>query len=156
MSDYYNIHLNWTRDTDDFDYKNYNRKHTVFFYGGPKIEVSSAPDFLRNPQFQSPEELLVAAVSSCFLLTFLSIAAKRKFIVDSYQDNATCILGNIDGNKKAVTHINLRPVIAFVKESKPDEITMKQLFKTAHDNCFIANSLTATITVTPEYAQTLV
>ncbi len=151
MSEYYNVHLTWKRETEDFNYKTYNRKHTVFFYGGPKLEVSSAPDFLRNPQFQTPEELLVAAVSSCYLLTFLSITAKQGFIVDSYLDNATCVLSNINGNKQAVTQITLRPVIAFKQGNKPDKNNMNQLIKTAHDDCFIANSLTATITVHPEY-----
>ena len=155
MSDFYNVRLVWKRETEDFDYKNYNRQHTVFFYGGPKLEISSAPEFLRNPQFQSPEELLVAAVSSCFLLTFLSLASKKNLIVDSYQDNATCILGTISENKHAVTQIILHPVIAFKNENKPDRHTITQLFKSAHDNCFIANSLTATITVSPEYAESI-
>ena len=150
MSEFYNVRLAWKRETDDYNYKTYNRKHTVFFYGGPKLEISSSPDFLRNPQFQSPEELLVAAVSSCYLLTFLSITATKGIIVDSYQDNSTCVLGKVKQGKQGITQIILRPVILFKEGHKPDKDDIKQLFETAHDHCFIANSLKATITVTPE------
>ena len=149
MSEYYNVHLKWMRETEDFDYNSYNRQHTVFFYGGPKLEISSAPGFLRNPEFQSPEELLVAAVSSCFLLTFLSIAAKQGVIVDSYVDNATSTLGKTTGNTQAVTQITLRPEIVFKKGHKPSKISMNQLVKTAHEHCVIANSITAMLTINP-------
>jgi len=146
----YNVHLTWKRETEDFDYKTYNRKHTVFFYGGPKIEISASPHFIRNPTYQSPEELLIAAVSSSYLLTFLSTAAKKGFIVNSYLDNATCHLEEVDENKSAVTEIILRPVIGFQKANKPDEIKLNQLFDSAYESCFIVNSLTASIAVRPE------
>jgi organic hydroperoxide reductase OsmC/OhrA len=149
MSEYYNVHLKWMRETEDFDYKSYNRKHTVFFYGGPKLEISSAPGFLRSPEYQSPEELLVASVSSCFLLTLLSIAAKKGIIIDSYLDNATSTLGHINGSVQAVTQITLRPEIVFKKEHKPSKLIMNQLIKTAHERCLIANSITAMLTISP-------
>lgn len=148
----YNIHLDWKRDKNDFDYKTYNRKHTVFFYGGPKLELNSAPGFHRNPQFHSPEELLIASLSSCFLLTFLSLACKQGFIINSYTDNATCTLALIEENKQAVTEINLRPVVSFSKETRPNKTVMKELFKKTHELCFVANSLKSEVTVSPEFA----
>ena len=63
----YNVHLDWKRDTEDFQYNTYNRKHTLFFNGGPKIEISSSSNLIRNPQFHCPEELLIASLSSCML-----------------------------------------------------------------------------------------
>ena len=150
MSEFYNVRLAWERETKDYDYKTYNRKHTVFFYGGPKLEVSSSPDFLRNPQYQSPEELLIAAVSSCYLLTFLSITASKGIIIDSYQDNSTCVLGKVKEGKQGITQVILRPVIVFKEGNKPDKEDIKKLFQMAHDHCFIANSLTVKITVTPQ------
>ena len=147
----YNIRLSWKRETDDFDYKTYNRKHTVFFYGGPKIEVNSAPEYLRNPQFHSPEELLAAAISSCLLLTFLSSCAKKGIVVDTYQDNTTCILSEIEKDKQAITEVILRPLVSFPMESKPDRNTLHKLFNTAHEQCFIANSLNASITINPNF-----
>ncbi|KTC86568.1 OsmC family protein [Legionella brunensis] len=151
MMSEYNIHLAWKRETEDFDYKTYNRAHTVFFYGGPKIEVSSSPDFIRDPQFHTPEELLAAAVSSCYLLTFLAITAKKGFIVDSYRDNATCLLGTVK-DKQAITEVILRPVIAFGQENRPDKRIVSQLFAEVHNNCLVANALTANITVNPTFS----
>ncbi|WED42385.1 OsmC family protein [Legionella cardiaca] len=148
----YNIRLAWKRDTEDFDYKSYNRDHTVFFYGGPKIEVSSSPDFIRDPRFHTPEELLAAAVSSCYLLTFLSLAAKKGFIIDNYHDNATCFLGSTEKNAPAITEITLRPVITFSKENRPDKDHLKQLFTETHNHCLVANVLTVNITVNPTLA----
>lgn len=145
----YNVHLKWQRDSDDFDYQTYNRKHSIHFYGGPKIEVSSAPDLYRNPQFQSPEELFIASVSSCFMLTFLSLAAKKNITVDNYIDDATCYRSSLVGKQQAITEITLRPIITFPKNRKPDEKSLNQLVKSAHDRCFIANSIIATITVNP-------
>ncbi len=152
MSEFYNVHLSWQRENDDFDYKTYNRKHTVVFYGGPKLNLSSAPDFVRNPEFQTPEELLVASVSSCYLLTFLSITAKKGFIVDSYLDDATCVLSKVNGSKQAITQINLRPIVTFKKENKPDLASINQLFSETREHCFISNSLTAAVFITPQLA----
>lgn len=145
----YNIRLLWERGTNDFNYQTYSRKHTVFFYGGPKLEINSSSHFIRNPQYHSPEELLTASLSSCFLLTFLSLCAKQGYIVDSYSDQATC---TIDEIKHAVSDIVLSPVVSFKKENKPDKKTIDQLFETTHNFCFIANSLKSTITVKAKFA----
>lgn len=145
----YNIHLQWDRDTEDFSYRNYNRKHTVFFNGGPKIEINSSSHFLRNPQFHSPEELLIASLSSCFLLTFLSICSKKKYIVDSYTAQGFC---HIDEHNKIITDIVLSPIVLFEKNSKPDKKTMKELFDEAHNLCIIANSFKAPIRISPNFA----
>lgn len=142
----YNVHLKWQRTTADFDYETYDRKHTVFFYGGPKIEMDSAPNMVRNPQFQTPEELLIAALSSCFMLTFLSLAANEHLIVNSYQDNATCVLGL---NEAKVIEVILRPSLVFEQGYKPEKAVLTRLFKTAREHCFIANSLATDVTVNP-------
>ncbi|KTD35055.1 OsmC-like protein [Legionella nautarum] len=141
----YNIRLLWERESDNFNYQTYNRKHTVFFYGGPKLEVNTSAHFIRNPQFHCPEELLTASLSSCFLLTFLSLCAKKGYVVDSYADHATC---SVDEVQHAVSHIFLSPTVSFKDENKPDKKAVEQLFEATHHRCFIANSLKASITVT--------
>ncbi|QRN04056.1 OsmC family peroxiredoxin [Legionella sp. MW5194] len=145
MSDY-NVRLQWQRTTPDFQYPSYDRRHTVYFYGGPKIDVSSSANLLRNPQYQAPEELLVASVASCFLLTFLALCCKQGYVVDHYSDHATCIL---DENIMAVSEVILRPEIRFQTDNKPDDSSLQQLFKEAHTACFIANTLKATLSVNP-------
>lgn len=149
----YNVHLAWKRETEDFNYQTYNRKHTVFFYGGPRIEVDTAPDYLRNPQFHTPEELMAASLSSCFLLTFLALCAKEGHVVDSYRDQVTCILDKIDEHRQGITEIILRPVVEFKPETKPDKEGFNELFQLAHERCFIANSLKTQITVNPDFAE---
>src|SRR5688572_3539642 len=92
------ITLNWQRETPDFNYKTYNRSHTVKFSGGSELTVTAAPEYLGDPNITNPEELLVAALSSCHMLTFLAIAATKGFVVDSYVDNAAGTLGkNAEG-----------------------------------------------------------
>ena len=145
----YNIRLLWERGAEDFNYQTYSRKHTVFFYGGPKLEVNSSPHFMRNPQFHCPEELLTASLSSCFLLTFLSLCAKEGYTVDSYSDRATCVIDEIN---HTVSHIVLSPAVSFKKENTPDKKAMEKLFEATHSLCFIANSLKSSITVKAKLA----
>ncbi|CEG58407.1 OsmC family protein [Legionella fallonii] len=147
----YNIHLQWERETEDFNYRTYNRKHTVFFNGGPKIEINSSSNFIRNPQFHSPEELLIASLSSCFLLTFLALCSKKKYIVNSYLDQGFC---HINEHERVITDIVLSPIVLFEQGSKPDKTTMRELFDEAHNLCFIANSLKVPIRISPEFADT--
>lgn len=145
MSDY-NVRLEWQRVTPDFNYESYNRKHTVYFYGGPKIEVSSSANLMRNPQFQAPEELLAASVASCFLLTFLALCCKQGYTIDKYSDKATCV---VDETIHAISDVILRPEIMFSKDRVPDSVTLESLFKEAQACCFIANTLKATISFNP-------
>lgn len=144
----YNIHLNWKRETEDFQYDTYNRKHTVFFNGGPKIEIDTSPHFIRNPHFQCPEELLIASLSSCFLLTFLSICCKQGFVIDSYSGQGYC---HLNEKQHCISEIILCPVVTFSSTDQPDKQTMHDLFKQTHERCFIANSLKVPISVNPAF-----
>ncbi|RUR05117.1 OsmC family protein [Legionella sp. km772] len=146
----YNVHLDWKRDTEDFKYNTYNRKHTLFFNGGPKIEVNSSSNFIRNPQFHSPEELLIASLSSCMLLTFLSICCKQGYVVNDYFAQGYC---HLDVKQHCISDLILCPVIKFEPSSKPDTLTLKNLFEQAHKDCFIANSLKVNIRINPSFAE---
>lgn len=145
----YNIHLKWERETEDFNYNTYNRKHTVFFNGGPKIVINTSRHFIRNPQFHCPEELLVASLCSCFLLTFLSLCAEEGYVINSYLDEGHC---HLDEKNQIISDIILTPVVLFEDTKKPDEKTMHELFEKAHSRCFIANSLKTVISVNPRFA----
>lgn len=144
----YNVRLLWERGARDFDYKTYSRKHTLFFYGGSKLEVNASANFIRNPQFYSPEELLTASLSSCFLLTFLSVCSTKGYVIDSYSDNPTCTVDEIEHK---ISSINLFPRVAFKNDNgPPDKKTMKYLFEMTHNLCFISNSLKVNLTVNPK------
>lgn len=94
-----------------------------------------------------PEEALVAAAASCHMLTFLYVAAKRGYVVESYVDNAVGIMEKNSEGKTAVTRITLRPKIEFSAERPPSAEELQSLHHLAHEECYIANSLKSEIVV---------
>jgi organic hydroperoxide reductase OsmC/OhrA len=94
-----------------------------------------------------PEEALVAAASSCHMLTFLFVAAKRGFVVESYMDEAFGVMEKIPGGKLAITRITLRPKIEFSVDKPPSADELKSLHHSAHEECYIANSLKSEVVV---------
>lgn len=144
------ITLSWDRTTPDFNYKTYDRTHKVHFSGGSDVYVAAAPEFLGNPEITNPEELVVAALSSCHMLTFLAIASMKNIMVDHYSDNAVGTLGKNAAGKMALTHVVLRPKIVFSGANQPDTQTLEQMHHKAHENCFIANSVTTEVRVEPQ------
>lgn len=142
--------LTWQRTTPDFNYKTYDRTHSIRFSGGETMQVSSAPEYLGNSDLPNPEELMVGALSSCHMLTFLAIASNKGFIINNYTDHAVGILGKNAEGKMALTTVTLRPAVAFQEDKKPDAATLHQMHEKAHVNCFIANSVTTTVNVEPE------
>src|SRR5690349_23969830 len=101
--------LTWKRATPDFDYKTYNRSHTVTFKGAEPLKMSASPDYKGDANLADPEDALVAALSSCHMLSFLAIANGRKLVVDSYEDQAVGVLEKNDEGKLAITRVTLRP-----------------------------------------------
>ena len=142
----HNIILSWQRATADFSYKTYNRTHTVKFSGGSQVEVTAAPEYLGDPSITNPEELLVAALSSCHMLTFLAIAATKGLVIDNYIDNAVGMLGKNAEGRMAITRVVLRPEITF-SGNMPDAATLNAIHDKAHVNCFIANSVNFEVVV---------
>src|ERR1700754_118374 len=133
------VTLNWTAGDKPFTYETYPREHTVAYKNGQQvIATSAAPDFRGNGIHADPEDLLVAALSSCHMLSFLAIAAKKKLTVNSYQDDDVGFLEN-DGGKLWMTHVILRPAVTF--ETAPDAETLAHIHHLAHEACFIANSV---------------
>lgn len=133
--------LEWNRNGKTFDFERYDRTHRIQFGSGTTVTASAAPDFQGNPDAVNPEEQLVAAVSSCHMLTFLAIAARSHLVVERYTDTAVGVLAKNEAGKLAITEITLKPVIAFSGETSPDTLKLKQLHEKAHANCFIANSI---------------
>src|SRR5204862_6831335 len=82
------IILTWKRGDTPFEYQKYSGDHTWKFDGGHEMQASAAPAYLGNPKLVDPEEAFVASLSSCHMLTFLAIAAKKKCVIDVYIDDA--------------------------------------------------------------------
>lgn len=104
---------------------------------------------LSDPAGVDPEEAFVAALSSCHMLWFLSIAARRGFTVESYRDEAVGNLGKNQEGRLAMTRVTLRPQIQFGGPPLPSPEEIDKIHEEAHDQCFIANSVHTVITVEP-------
>lgn len=143
--------LAWERGDQDFAGQRYSRAHEWQFDGGLRVPASSSPLSvplpMSDPANLDPEEALVAAVSSCHMLFFLSIAAQRGFIVDRYRDHALGLLDRNAEGKMAMTRITLRPAIAFSGARLPDAAALAAIHHAAHDKCYIANSLKTDIVI---------
>jgi organic hydroperoxide reductase OsmC/OhrA len=143
----HNATISWSRGDREFTYQTYTRDHTWRFDGGVEVPASAAPDYLGDPARVDPEAAFVASVASCHMLTFLAIAARRKLVVESYQDTATGVLEKNADGKLAVTRVTLRPRIRFGGAGAPPDEELAILHELAHENCFIANSVRTEITV---------
>ena len=143
----FKIDLNWKRNTPDFAYKTYDRTHTVTLGTDTPLAMSAAPEYVGNANLANPEQLLIAALSSCHMLSFLAIAAMQGFVVDSYQDSATGVIGKNNQGKTSVTRITLSPTVSFGGDKQPDADTLNKLHHKAHDICFIANSVNTEVII---------
>ncbi len=141
--------VKWARDGANFDYKTYSRNHVWLFQNGVELPASAAPAYLGDPNRVDPESAFVAALSSCHMLTFLALALNKGFVVDSYEDTAIGVLEKNANGKLAVTRVDLRPKIAFGGDSKPTQAELSWLHDKAHRECFIANSVSTKISVSP-------
>ena len=105
--------IHWLRNDQPFGNDGYPRDHEWAFDGGQRITGSAAPEYLGSPQGVDPEEALVAALSSCHMLTLLAIAVKQGWVVDDYHDEAVGTLEKNGEGRLAVTRVVLRPRIVF-------------------------------------------
>ncbi|HEY1098787.1 MAG TPA: OsmC family protein [Myxococcota bacterium] len=149
-TDRFAVATSWQRlDTDSPE--SFHRGHTVRFGSGTTIAASSAPSFSGDADRVNPEEQLVGALSSCHMLTFLAVAAKKRFTVASYDDDAD---GHLDKNadgRLAVTAVTLRPLVTFAGDKQPSADDVKGMHEAAHRNCFIANSVKTVVTLEPRF-----
>src|SRR5881396_2669624 len=145
----------WTRDGGDFIGNRYSRGHRWIFDGGIEVPASSSPHVVPLPWSVAaavdPEEAFVASLSSCHMLWFLSIAAKQRFCVDTYVDEAVGIMARNAADKFAMTRVTLRPTVTFVGDRVPSQAEIGAMHHEAHTECFIANSVITEIVCEPVY-----
>jgi len=141
----YSATIKWSRGDQGFTDNSYSRGHEWTFDGGMTVPASASPDIVPLPMSIAenidPEEAFVASISSCHMLFFLSLAAKRGIVVDQYTDAAIGTMAkDADGNM-AMTRVVLRPDCRYTGESLPDPELIEKLHHRAHCLCFIANSI---------------
>lgn len=147
----YEARIRWARNGAKFSDNRYSRGHEWSFDGGATVAASSSPAVVPAPysvvEAVDPEEALVASASSCHMLWFLSLAARRGFVVDSYVDEAFGSMEKNSAGKLAFSRITLRPRIQFAAEKTPSADERASLHHAAHDECYIASSLKCEVVV---------
>ncbi len=134
----YRVTVRWNGDTGA-GYRDYARDHDVVVEGKPVLKGSADPSFRGTPERWNPEELLVASLSECHMLTFLALCAQAGIGVTGYVDAASGVMRETPGNGGRFTEVVLRPEVTV---ADPAAIQLAEaLHKQAHDACFIANSV---------------
>ena len=151
----YTAKISWLRGDAKFTDNRYSRAHSWRFDGGVEVPASSSPQVVAPPMSLAaavdPEEAFIASLASCHMLWFLSLAAVRRFCVDSYVDDAVGVLGKNSAGKLAMTCVTLHPRIAFSGELRPARADIEALHHKAHEECFIARSVTTEVRCEPIY-----
>ena len=141
----------WQRGGQPFTDNAYSRAHEWRFDGGATVAASASPDVVPLPMSVAenvdPEEAFVASLASCHMLFFLSIAAKRGYVIDSYTDAAVGYTGKNEDGRVAVTKVVLEPRVSFVGENVPTVEQVQGMHEKSHDLCFIANSVRTEVIV---------
>jgi organic hydroperoxide reductase OsmC/OhrA len=147
----YKTTISWGRDGSAFTDNRYSRSHRWEFDGGVTIHASASshivPEPLSDPGAVDPEEAFVASISSCHMLWFLSIAARKGFIVDRYTDTAEGTLDRNDNGRLAMTHVQLNPAVVYSGDQLPTPEQDSGMHHQAHEQCFIASSVKTEISV---------
>lgn len=138
--------VHWQRQPGEpFTDNRYRRRHDWRFDGGASVPASSSPHAVPAPLSDvgavDPEEAFVAALSSCHMLWFLSLAAAAGWVVDDYRDDALGVLARNAQGRMAMTVVTLRPAVSFGGASQPDASELARLHHAAHEACFIASSV---------------
>lgn len=150
---HYTAEVLWLRGDQDFVGNRYSRRHLLRFDGGLEVPGSSSPQVVPVPLSDEtavdPEEAFVASLSSCHMLWFLAIAAKRGFCVDRYFDAATGTMERDGTGRMAMTEVTLKPDVRFSGERIPTREEVEQMHDRAHEECFIANSVKTRVRCAP-------
>jgi organic hydroperoxide reductase OsmC/OhrA len=153
MAHEYKATVSWKRGEAVFSDGKYSRAHQWSFDGGVTVPASSSPLSVRLPYSRAdavdPEEAFVAAVSSCHMLTFIYLAQKQGFVIDSYDDDAVGVMTKNERGKLFVSKVTLRPRIAFSGAKQPSAAELAQLHHHAHEECYVANSVLTEVVVEP-------
>jgi organic hydroperoxide reductase OsmC/OhrA len=147
----YSATILWKRNGARFTDNRYKRSHSWEFENGGKIAASASPDIvpapLSDPEAIDPEETFVAALSSCHMLWFLSIAAKRGFIIEKYRDTAEGVMGKDNTGRLAITEVTLYPHVLYKNGAVPSLEENTEMHHEAHQECFLANSVKTKIAI---------
>ena len=140
----YKATIVWSRGSQVFSDRRYSRGHLWRFDGGIEVAASSSPSVVPLPMSVAaavdPEEAFIASLSSCHMLWFLDFACRASHVVETYEDEAQGEMGRDASGRIAMLKVVLRPKVVF-SGVIPGADTLKKLHHSAHESCFIANSV---------------
>ena len=137
--------VEWQR-SGEFRYETYSRNYRMLFNGTPVVGAAAPqniPATSATGAGVDPEQAFVAALSACHMLWFLHLAAQRKWVVESYVDDAVGVL-----DRTWMSKVMLQPTVTF-SANPPTEEEHTALHRRAHEKCFIANSVKTEVVVKP-------
>jgi peroxiredoxin-like protein len=134
---YYETHIYWKG----------RRRGLVEVSELPSITTSAPPEFEGEPGFWTPEHLLVAAVETCLMTTFLAIAEKSRLPIVSYRSSTLAKLAAVEGAGLGFTKLTVRPVIKVEREE--DREKAERLLAKAEKHCFVSNALKTPVQLEP-------
>jgi organic hydroperoxide reductase OsmC/OhrA len=145
----YEAQVDWTGNTGEGTkaYRGYLRDHVITIAGKPPLAGSSDPAFRGDPARYSPEDLLIASLSSCHMLWYLHLCSSNQVIVTSYRDHAVGIMDERPDGSGAFREVVLRPEVTLAPAG--DALKAMALHEEAHRFCFIANSVNFPVRLEP-------
>jgi len=151
MSEYF-AEIYWVRGEDEKYIDNqFSRGHEWHFDGGATVLASSSPHVVPLPcsveANVDPEEAFVASLSSCHMLFFLTIAEKRRYIVNKYVDHAVGVMEKDKDGKMSMAKVTLRPTVEFSGDKQPTLEQFEKMHHQSHEHCIIANSVKTKIVI---------
>jgi organic hydroperoxide reductase OsmC/OhrA len=152
MSEHKSV-ISWSRDGAAFTDNRYSRGHRWLFDGGVEVPASASPHVVPLPMSVAaavdPEEAFVASLSSCHMLWFLSIAAQRGYLIESYRDEAVGVMTKDTAGKQSMTRVTLHPEVRFGGERRPRSDEVSAMHHEAHEQCYIARSVKTDVRCEP-------
>ena len=136
----YRVDVEWTgnRGSGTDGYRNYGRDHVIRIDGKPPIDGSSDPTFRGDASRHNPEDMLVTALSTCHMLSYLHMATVAGVVVTVYRDAAEGTMVT-EGDGGRFVEVVLHPVVTITAASDPARA--EAAHEAAHHACFIANSV---------------
>lgn len=146
----YSVTVQWTGNTGSgtSGYRSYERAHQIVSKGKPTILASSDPSFRGDAARWNPEELLLAALSSCHQLAYLHLCAVAGVVVVDYADRAEGTMAETPDGAGQFTRVMLHPKVIIAAGS--DAVKALALHHEAHEKCFIARSVNFPVGCEPQ------
>lgn len=145
----YKLTLKWTgnKGTGTSSYRSYDRNHDILIDNKITIKGSADPTFHGDKTVHNPEDLLLASLSACHMMSYLHVCVKNGIVVTDYVDNATGIMKVNDDGSGYFTEVTLNPIVTISDETLLDKAN--ELHTEANKLCFIANSVNFTVKHSP-------